>query len=61
MLLNREGVEREGTYGVSSVELYATSVDPSELEDVSEEHPEALEGLMQAVAEWERLFPLTDG
>ena len=61
MLLNREGVEREGTYEVSNDELYDTTVDPSELEDVSERHPEVLEGLMGAVAEWERLFPLTEG
>ena len=61
MLLNRGEVEREGAYEVSAVELYDTTLDPSELEDVSGSHPEVLEGLMRAVAEWEGLFPLTEG
>ncbi|MDE0892060.1 MAG: sulfatase-like hydrolase/transferase [Planctomycetota bacterium] len=57
LLLNRDGVAREGAYEVSSAELYDTANDPSELEDVSGERPEVLGDLMRAVAEWERRFP----
>jgi choline-sulfatase len=57
LLLNRDGVAREGAYEISSAELYDTANDPSELEDVSRERPEVLGDLIRAVAEWERRFP----
>ena len=57
LLLNRDGVAREGSYEISSAELYDTANDPSELDDVSQERPEVLGDLMRAVAEWERRFP----
>jgi arylsulfatase A-like enzyme len=61
MILNQAELKREGAYGLSSVELYDTAYDPSELEDVSEGHPEVLEELKRALAEWEGLFPPLEG
>ncbi len=61
MIVNQAEIEREGAYELSSVELYDTAFDPSELEDVSGEHPERIEQLRRALAEWEGRFPPKEG
>jgi hypothetical protein len=61
MIMNQAEIKREGAYALSSVELYDTAFDPSELEDVSGEHPERIEQLRRALAEWEGRFPLKEG
>lgn len=60
LVLNRGAVEREGAYDVPVLQLFQTSSDPSELRDVSEGSPQALESLLEEVSRWESQYPPMD-
>ncbi len=60
LVLNRGAEEREGAYEVPPLQLFETTSDSAELQDVSLGAPEAVERLLEAVSHWESRYPPRD-
>ena len=60
LVLNRGAEEREGAYDVPPLQLFETGSDSSELRDVSQGSPLALERLLEEVSRWESQYPPRD-